>query len=428
MEKFEACLRSGNEQLLRVYNQIPDLKKISAEEKVRRNHKLRELFGLICQTDGSEEFIKAFLSEVPILNEDLRYSVKKEGLINQPKKNSKPLLIAIEAKALKNVETLLNIAETDVNVADRSSKFTPLVMLFKLLSVTNYEFVRKLIEKLAELKADINMGYFRKHPLSALCELKIDPKIKKHMVMLCLEKFDCDVKELYEGKTQQDIIAIGIPATSIRQVSVKANHKLLKTLLTASNEYEFQQKFKTFYDSLTTDNFKQVYDLLEWAALKGRVQSVELIFEHIKDDKRLKSDDQIRLLKQLKQICKNGDPGILHLFLNYLRPAVRSRNYDDLIMLTCVKELHKNRTPKRLECFQLVLNDRRISAEISGPDNETALHLTVKYGMDEESRSILTKRSPYLGSLTDNSETPLHRMGPDVLKPFLDSRVTVFRD
>ncbi|XP_052564999.1 uncharacterized protein LOC120414087 [Culex pipiens pallens] len=55
LKKFEACLRSGNEQLLRVYNQIPDSKKISAEEKVRRNHKLLAFFRNICRSKQNSE-------------------------------------------------------------------------------------------------------------------------------------------------------------------------------------------------------------------------------------------------------------------------------------------------------------------------------------------------------------------------------------
>ncbi|KAL1398633.1 hypothetical protein pipiens_008811 [Culex pipiens pipiens] len=48
----------------------------------------------------------------------------------------------------------------------------------------------------------------------------------------------------------------------------------------------------------------------------------------------------------------------------------------------------------------------------------------LQHGMVEEVQCIMVKRSPYLGTLNKESETPLHRMKLDELKFFLDSRVS----
>lgn len=191
METYKRVLQREVPALRQVYESKPEAKKDSAEKDLRSNHKLKELFATILQTDDRSKYIRAFLSLLPVVNDDLKYTVKliepkqyqrsseryEEFRISvagntlernkrrknpievtptgQHKQTGKPLHVAIRAKAFRNVAALLEIDSIDVNAECKSTRHTPLVMLFTVATPRNLEIVKEFVDKLAEKGANL---------------------------------------------------------------------------------------------------------------------------------------------------------------------------------------------------------------------------------------------------------------------------------
>ncbi|KAL9706636.1 hypothetical protein quinque_010154 [Culex quinquefasciatus] len=424
LEGFRVLFREGVNQLWSIYQKLPD-RKSDCRLQVRQNEKVQNLFANICQRDGSGEFIETFLRELPIVNDEIHQQARKDDPSFNPRKEpNRALHIAIQAKAFENVKVLLQQDEVDVNTLWKLKKFTPIMMLFTVASSDNLSEVSELLITLAEENADINIGDYRLHPLSVLCRNEnLTSEEKRNLLEICLAQFNCDVDNLYKGQARKDIDALNLQGLVVEVQPADVTPALLESFIMEGKEVEFGQRFGEFFGSSLGDDLGDVYRMLKLAASKGRNVCVEVMFKKLKEGKKFSDStiDQINLSKQLKIICKNGFSRVLKLFLDNINSRICNKHP---LLLTAVRELYKNKTPARQKCFELLLEDRRVSVEGCDDSGQTALHYAVQHGMDREALEIMTKRTPYLGSTNRNHETPLHSMNPDVLSAFLDSRVS----
>ncbi|EDS40711.1 transient receptor potential cation channel protein painless [Culex quinquefasciatus] len=423
LEGFRVLFREGVNQLWSIYQKLPD-RKSDCRLQVRQNEKVQNLFANICQRDGSGEFIETFLRELPIVNDEIHQQARKDDPSFNPRKEpNRALHIAIQAKAFENVKVLLQQDEVDVNTLWKLKKFTPVMMLFTVASSDNLSEVSELLITLAEENADINIGDYRLHPLSVLCRNEnLTSEEKRNLLEICLAQFNCDVDNLYKGQARKDIDALNLQGLVVEVQPADVTPALLESFIMEGKEVEFGQRFGEFFGSSLGDDLGDVYRMLKLAASKGRNVCVEVMFKKLKEGKKFSDStiDQINLSKQLKIICKNGFSRVLKLFLDNINSRICNKHP---LLLTAVRELYKNKTPARQKCFELLLEDRRVSVEGCDDSGQTALHYAVQHGMDREALEIMTKRTPYLGSTNRNHETPLHSMNPDILGAFLDSRV-----
>ncbi|KAL1379599.1 hypothetical protein pipiens_014778 [Culex pipiens pipiens] len=424
LEGFRVLFREGVNQLWNIYQKLPD-RKSDCRLQVRQNEKVQNLFANICQRDGSGEFIETFLRELPMVNDEIHQQARKEDPSFNPRKEpNRALHIAIQAEAFENVKVLLQQDEVDVNALWKLKKFTPIMMLFTVASSDNLSEVSELLITLAEENADINIGDYRLHPLSVLCRNEnLTSEEKRNLLEICLAQFNCDVDNLYRGQARKDIDALNLQGLVVEVQPADVTPALLESFIMEGKEVEFGQRFGEFFSGSLSGDLGDVYKMLKLAASKGRNVCVEVMFKKLKEGKTFDDStiDQINLSKQLKIICKNGFSRVLKLFLDNINSRICNKHP---LLLTAVRELYKNKTTARQRCFELLLEDRRVSVEGCDDAGQTALHYAVQHGMDREALEIMTKRTPYLGSTNRNHETPLHSMNPDVLGAFLDSRVS----
>ncbi|EDS45375.1 transient receptor potential cation channel protein painless [Culex quinquefasciatus] len=384
----------------------------------------------MCRTERSSEFLRIFLEQIPIVNRELeKYTVappqSTPQLLEAPKRQSeraktekepnRAIHIAIKARAFENVRTLLNIPGVNVDAIWKFKNYTPLMMLISVVESDNFSKVKKLVKHLADLKASINIGDFRMHPLSSICKLEtVDQDEKMELLTFCLANFDCDVDGFFDGQARKDIEALGCKL-AIEQKSAKVTFELLQSLILDKNTAEFVKRLEDFDSS---DHEDKVLILLEKTATKGLDVCVEKIFHYLKDSEILSNNTE-NLFRILKEVCQNGFARVLKLFLANIKSKIECKHP---LLLTSLRELRKSRTQVRLDCFKQLLNDRRIMAYVRDDQNQTALHY---HGMDQEAKEILLKKTPYLWHLNNHGESPLHAMKADILEAFLDSKIFI---
>ncbi|XP_039431062.1 transient receptor potential cation channel protein painless-like [Culex pipiens pallens] len=426
-ENFKAYLQACIGELQKIYEQLLD-QKTTPRERLLKNDRVHLFFSKLCRTEGSSEFIRIFLEQIPIVDKILeRYKEAPQPReaprrrSERPKTEKEPnqaVHIAIKARAFENVRTLLSMPGVNVDAIWAFKKYTPLMMLISVVESGNFSKVKGLVQILAGLKASINIGDFRMHPLSAICKLEsVDQDEKMELLTFCLANFDCDVDGLFGGQARRDIEALNC-GLEIAQKPAKVTFELLQSLILDRNSAEFVERFGEFYSG---DHEVQVLKLLEKTATKGLDVCVETIFHYLKDSEILSNNTE-NLFKILKEVCQNGFARVLKLFLANIKSRIECKHP---LLLTSLRELRKSRTQVRLDCFKQLLNDRRIMAYARDDHNQTALHYAIHHGMDQEAKEILLKKAPYLWKLNNLQESPLHSMKADILEAFLDSKISI---
>ncbi|KAL9706650.1 hypothetical protein quinque_010168 [Culex quinquefasciatus] len=189
-ENFRACLQACIDELEKLYEQLLD-QSTPPHERMLKNDRVHLFFSKKCRTERSSEFLRIFLEQIPIVNRELeRYTEappqstpqpleapkRRSGRPKTEKEPDRAIHIAIKARAFENVRTLLNIPGVNVDAIWKFKNYTPLMMLISVVESDNFSKVKELVKHLADLKASINIGDFRMHPLSAICKLLIKMK------------------------------------------------------------------------------------------------------------------------------------------------------------------------------------------------------------------------------------------------------------
>lgn len=429
---FKAHLQACIDELEKIYEQLLD-QKTGPHERMLKNDRIHLFFSKMCRTEGSSEFLRIFLEHIPIVDRKLeRYKEAPPESTPRPvgtprrrserpyteKEPNRAIHIAIKARAFENVGTLLSTPGVNVDAIWVFKNYTPLMMLISVVESGNFVNVMELVHRLSDLKASINIGDFRMHPLSAICKLEsIDHDEKIELLKFCLANFDCDVDGFFGGQARKDIEALNC-GLKIAQKPAKVTFELLQSLVLDRNSAEFVERFGEFYSS---DHEGQVLTLLEMTATKGLDICVETIFDFLRGSEILNSNTE-NLFRILKEVCQNGFARVLKLFLTNIKSRIECKHP---LLLTSLRELRKSRTPVRLECFKLLLKDRRIMAYARDDQNQTALHYAIHHGMDQEAKEIMLKKAPYLWKLNNHDESPLHSMKADILEAFLDSKISI---
>ncbi|XP_039451739.1 uncharacterized protein LOC120430696 [Culex pipiens pallens] len=375
---FVNYIADGVNELEALYSVLPGGSN-GDESQLHRNKKLRTFFGEMCKTDVEGGFLVEFLVQIPVSNESI------PQLANQY-----PLHIAIGAGAFTNVETLLNLPNTNANVLWK--KQTPLMLLFKVTKAENFPLVMKLVYLLASKQADINIGDYTKHPLSVVCGLTTITDAQKHeLLTLCFELFKCDVDSFFNGQARRDVTAL-LPDFVFEAKRAEISLEMMKSLLLAGIEDMFIDELDEFIQT-RRNSTNELAELLMLASSKGRSQGVEAILSKSANNEELiKQID--KLSKVLKIVCSKGYPQVLELFLLYIsQPAVFNERP---LALTCVQRLYRARTAELEECLGMLLVDPRVSIELCDHLGRTALNFARQHEMNQEVFSIVDNEAKSL--------------------------------
>ncbi|KAL1398630.1 hypothetical protein pipiens_008808 [Culex pipiens pipiens] len=409
VEAFKGQLDRKLPELDRLYQEQSN----SEDDGAFKNKKLRRFFGeMICPRDDHAQFVAPFLDKIPIVNEPV-----------QQLRNQHPLHIAIQGKAFSVVETLLTIDGINVNAQLKNQ--TPLMLLIKMITPGNFEAVMQTIRLLASKGADINVGDYRAHPLSVVCQLTtIGESEKRRLLEFCKENFKCDVDSVFNGQARRDIEAL-FGDLCFGQQQSELSTASLKSLLLKGKEEEFVKGFYELYENLVREKKERdLYELLAQAAVKNRSLCVERMFSKCKNERVFETVEAKKKLGEvLKVVCCKGFVKVLKLFLKFISDSKVFN--ESALALICVRRLQKRRAPEMVECLDVLLQNSRINVDNADHLGMTALHFAVQHDMDEEALQIMTKGKPYLGQLNRFNKSPLHLMSATVLQRYLDWCISV---
>ncbi|XP_065080614.1 uncharacterized protein LOC135703348 [Ochlerotatus camptorhynchus] len=226
--------------------------------------------------------------------------------------------------------------------------------------------------------------------------------------------------------------------------------ELLESFLRLKDQVKFEEKLLSLNVEETECFVKKVIKFWLHTAVKLNLsKSVELIVKKFgskifrvrsqepesngveKRTKTIELQHRVELKGLLRKVCDSTNTAVLKLLLKKMDKDKLLINDEPILVLTlhhCVKLDDKNeRKADLVKCARMMVSDERISLAKTDADGNTALHIALKYGLEDIAMTICTERTTgFLGVRNKKGETPLDYAKHAFLKEYLDKTVKTF--
>ncbi|GAB0088031.1 Transient receptor potential cation channel protein painless [Sergentomyia squamirostris] len=380
------------------------------------------LFELVCQQPSTAAYIEACIKSGI---SDTKNSISGKETINFLANSLDP----------NNLEMFLRyFPNTDVNVRDED--LTPIHVVLKSLSDSNFNDCFECVKLLVKYGADVNIPDHREFtPILTVAKSKTIHR--EEIIKFLLENCRVELDEFRDGEARAFLqkkyknIKLPVKTEADRNFDYFAKHLVSIQNAEMSGRKKMEEKFLTEfrnYFSVGRSEEEKRKILTEsntdgtLLGIATKIGSKEIVKELLK--KGVDPNGSKGSKPPLAIACIHGQWDVLDTLLECENIEINYPNDPPLCLI--VKKLGEPSNTTNCDyqkCFEKLVANPKTDINQRDKCGSTALHYAVRY-KEEKAVQALLDRNTYLGTRNRFQDLPITDMSPTQLEEYFDSRIT----